>query len=83
MSSNKAQLRAISSSIIAQLLAALQGGRVAGDTFRHIATRRAAAAAPISDEQDSILGRIGLAVATAMTFDGGGETGLGATAAVA
>ncbi|MCI1143799.1 hypothetical protein MOP88_18295 [Sphingomonas sp. WKB10] len=50
--SNRAQDRAISSSIIAQLLAALHGGCVAGETLRQIATRFAAAAAPISAAQD-------------------------------
>jgi hypothetical protein len=38
---------------MAQLLAALHGGWVAGETSRQTATRRAAAAAPISDEQAS------------------------------
>jgi hypothetical protein len=51
--SNKAQDRAISSSIIAQLLAALHGGRVAGETLRQIAARFAAAADPISAAQDT------------------------------
>ncbi|WP_254460968.1 hypothetical protein [Xanthomonas sacchari] len=38
---------------MAQLLAALQGGWVAGDTARQVATRAAAASAPISAAQDS------------------------------
>jgi hypothetical protein len=38
---------------MAQLLAALQGGWVAGDTARQVLTRAAAAAAPISAAQDS------------------------------
>ncbi|MBB5942679.1 hypothetical protein [Xanthomonas sp. 3307] len=38
---------------MAQLLAALQGGCVAGDTERQVATRAAAASAPISAAQDS------------------------------
>jgi len=38
---------------MAQLLAALQGGCVAGETLRQIATRLAAAADPISAAQDS------------------------------
>ncbi|MET7141778.1 hypothetical protein M3S04_00565 [Xanthomonas sp. PPL139] len=38
---------------MAQLLAALQGGWVTGDTARQVATRAAAASAPISAAQDS------------------------------
>ena len=53
-----AQLRAISPSIIAQLFAALQGGCVAGDTSRQIATRFAAATAPISASQERIGGAV-------------------------
>ncbi|EXS68681.1 hypothetical protein BF95_22765 [Sphingobium sp. Ant17] len=54
--SNRAQLRAISSSIRAQLLAALQGGCVAGDTLRHSLTRSAAAADPMSAAHDKRCG---------------------------
>src|SRR5438128_2597560 len=44
--SRSPQLRRISASIIAQELAALQGGWVAGETCVHWATRRAASWAP-------------------------------------
>jgi hypothetical protein len=56
VSSNNAQLRAISPSIIAQLFAALHGGCVAGETSRQIATRFAADSAPISAAHDSVRG---------------------------
>ncbi|MCR6660834.1 MAG: hypothetical protein NVV72_16375 [Asticcacaulis sp.] len=46
-----AQDRSISSWIIWQLLAALQGGCVAGETIMQRATRRSEAALPISDWQ--------------------------------
>ncbi|MBB4152268.1 hypothetical protein GGQ80_000144 [Sphingomonas jinjuensis] len=61
--SNGAQLRAISSSIMAQLLAALHGGCVAGETLRQTSTFRAAAAAPISARHD----RMAAAAAGVMT----------------
>ena len=76
--SNNAQLRLISSSIIAQLLAALQGGWVAGETFRQTATRRAAAAAPISAAQDIAFGGWVRAAAT-KTGPGGSDDGFGVT----
>jgi len=46
-----AQERSISSRIIWQLLAALQGGCVAGDTLRQRSTSRFEAALPISERQ--------------------------------
>ena len=46
-----AQDRSISPWIIWQLLAALQGGCVAGETMMHRSTRRSEAALPISEMQ--------------------------------
>jgi hypothetical protein len=68
---------------MAQLFAALQGGRVAGDTSRQIATRREAAAAPISAEQESVSGGTWLVAALARTVDGVIDVGRDATVAVA